>query len=72
MLCLKEENTELCLRGEPDLALEMKRLRDPSLLKFVWNDWHDAVGGPGSPHKGRNAYSKLVEVMNEGARNNGK
>ncbi|MBV1917844.1 MAG: M2 family metallopeptidase [Sphingomonadaceae bacterium] len=53
--------------GQPingsDIEEKMGTVRDPALLKEMWVSWHDNVG---TPMKGD--YAKLVEQMNEGAR----
>ncbi|KAJ9582336.1 hypothetical protein L9F63_003324, partial [Diploptera punctata] len=58
--------SDVCYHGEPDLDRLMQTSRDPALLLWSWQEWRRAVGPPI-----RMLYPAVVNLMNQGARNNG-
>ena len=57
---------DVCYHGEPDLERIMQRSRDPVELFWSWQQWRRTVGPPI-----RMLYPAVVNLMNQGARNNG-
>lgn len=56
-----------CYRGEPDLERIMAKSRDPNILLWAWTEWRKRVGPPS-----RTLYPSMVNLLNKGAKNNGK